>query len=94
MQTPQFDAALAELLAAAAAAPTAVICAEALPWRCHRALIADAAAARGVAVRDIMVAVNGAVTQREHKSESRDLECGAIHAALLLTFCRLPARLQ
>jgi hypothetical protein len=93
MQTPQFDAALAELLAAAAAAPTAVMCAEALPWRCHRSLIADAAAARGAAVRDIMVAANGAVTQREHKSESRDRvwrhsRC-RIHAALLLTFCRL-----
>jgi hypothetical protein len=70
MQAPEFDAALAELLAAAAAAPTAVMCAEALPWRCHRALIGDAAAARGVAVCDIMVAANGSAKQREHKSES------------------------
>ena len=32
----------------AAARPTAVLCAEAVPWRCHRQLIADALVARGV----------------------------------------------
>jgi uncharacterized protein (DUF488 family) len=32
------------------------MCAESVPWRCHRSLIADALAARGVAVRHIMSA--------------------------------------
>lgn len=39
--TPEFDAALAELEAVARASPTAFMCAEALWWRCHRRLIAD-----------------------------------------------------
>ena len=30
-----------------------IICAEAVPWRCHRSLIADALLVRGVAVNDI-----------------------------------------
>jgi uncharacterized protein (DUF488 family) len=50
METPEFQAALGGLLAAAAERPTAILCAEAVPWRCHRRLIADALAARGVEV--------------------------------------------
>lgn len=50
MRTPGFAAALESLLQTAAERPTAVMCAEALPWRCHRWLIADAAVARGVDV--------------------------------------------
>jgi uncharacterized protein (DUF488 family) len=42
MDTPAFRAALAELEAMASATPTAFFCAEALWWRCHRRLIADA----------------------------------------------------
>jgi uncharacterized protein (DUF488 family) len=48
MQTPEFERALAELLDLAARAPTAVMCAESVPWRCHRSLIADAVVARGL----------------------------------------------
>ena len=54
METREFDEALDDLLAAAAAQPTAIMCAEAVPWRCHRSLIADAAAARGVGVHHIL----------------------------------------
>jgi uncharacterized protein (DUF488 family) len=54
MATASFAAGLAELEALAAAQPTAVMCAEALPWRCHRRLIADALIVRGWTVRDIM----------------------------------------
>jgi uncharacterized protein (DUF488 family) len=43
MRTPPFWAALDRLLAEAAAAPTAAMCAETLWWRCHRRLLADAA---------------------------------------------------
>ena len=50
--TPEFQQALARLLAAPPR--TAVMCAEAVPWRCHRQLIADALVARGVDVRHIL----------------------------------------
>ena len=54
METREFDEALEELLRAAAEVPTAIMCAEAVPWRCHRSLIADAATARGFEVLHIM----------------------------------------
>jgi uncharacterized protein (DUF488 family) len=54
LATEAFKAALAELLAIAVEAPTAIMCAEAVPWRCHRSLIADAALVRGWKVLDIM----------------------------------------
>jgi uncharacterized protein (DUF488 family) len=54
MQTDGFAAGLAELLEFAAAQPTAIMCAEAVPWRCHRSLIGDALVVRGVEVLDIM----------------------------------------
>jgi uncharacterized protein (DUF488 family) len=54
MQSPEFLAALAELAAAAGEQPTAVMCSEALPHRCHRRLIADALVARGWRVRHLL----------------------------------------
>ena len=42
MQTEDFAAGLARLEQVAARRPTVIMCAEALPWRCHRSLIADA----------------------------------------------------
>ena len=54
MQTPEFQAALRTLIDEAEAAPTAIMCAEALPWKCHRSLIADALLARGISVLDIL----------------------------------------
>ena len=42
MQTPPFQHALETLIKLAAQKPTAIMCAEAVPWRCHRSLIADA----------------------------------------------------
>jgi uncharacterized protein (DUF488 family) len=56
MATPAFRAALDRLLAHAAAGPTAIMCAEAVPWRCHRQLIADVLVARGHEVRHITTA--------------------------------------
>ena len=54
MRTPAFWAALDRLLAEAAAAPTTVMCAETLWWRCHRRLLADAAVlVRGAEVRHL-----------------------------------------
>jgi len=54
MQTAPFAEALQRLLKLAAEKPTAIMCAEAVPWRCHRSLIADALTARGYQVLDIM----------------------------------------
>jgi uncharacterized protein (DUF488 family) len=54
MESPAFEAALARLMADAAGARTAIMCAEAPWWRCHRGLIADALKARGVEVLHIM----------------------------------------
>jgi uncharacterized protein (DUF488 family) len=53
MQTSAFRTALGELLALAANERLAIMCAEAVPWRCHRQLVADALVARGVEVREI-----------------------------------------
>lgn len=54
MGTQPFQTALARLLDVARARPTAVLCAEAVPWRCHRQLIADALVARGEPVSHIL----------------------------------------
>lgn len=56
MQTSAFAAAIDELLALAREARTAVMCAEAVPWRCHRSLIGDALVVRDITVIDIMSA--------------------------------------
>jgi uncharacterized protein (DUF488 family) len=52
--TPEFAQGLEKLIALARQKRAAVICAEALPWRCHRSLIADALTARGWDVFDIL----------------------------------------
>jgi len=54
MQTEEFEAGLARLLEIARHARTAIMCAEAVPWRCHRSLIADALVARGVPVEHVL----------------------------------------
>jgi uncharacterized protein (DUF488 family) len=53
MQTPEFEEGMCELRALAREGPVAVMCAEAVPWRCHRSLLADALLARGVVVEHI-----------------------------------------
>ena len=53
MQTPDFENALDELISIAEARPTAIMCAEAVPWRCHRSLIADALLIRSISVEEI-----------------------------------------
>ena len=47
MTTADFADAIDRLLARAAAQPTAIMCSEAVPWRCHRSMISDAVVARG-----------------------------------------------
>ena len=54
MQTDEFLIALEVLINDSRLQPTAIMCAEAVPWRCHRSLIADALVSRGWDVRHIM----------------------------------------
>ena len=54
MASPQFADGLAALIEIARTAPTTIMCAEAVPWRCHRSLIADALILKGWQVRDIL----------------------------------------
>jgi uncharacterized protein (DUF488 family) len=54
MQTPEFTANLEELMAMAKHEQIAIMCAEAVPWRCHRSLIADALLARGIAAEELV----------------------------------------
>lgn len=58
MQTPEFEKSLAELLRLDEGRRVAIMCAESVPWRCHRSLIADALTARATQVWHIMSASN------------------------------------
>ncbi len=53
MQTGEFTEALEKLMDLARGKPTAIMCAEAVPWRCHRSLIGDALLIHGFQVQDI-----------------------------------------
>lgn len=63
MQTAQFMNALEQLVNLAKERPTAIMCAEALPWRCHRSLVGDALIVQGFDVEDII----NDKTSRPHK---------------------------
>ena len=63
MLTPEFGKSLEELISRAREERVVLMCAEAVPWRCHRSLIADALLVRGIRTEDIM-----SLTQRRiHK---------------------------
>ena len=64
MQSAEFARGLEELIAIPGA--VAIMCAEAVPWRCHRSMIADALTARGIPVEHIMTAQ----TRTPHKLTS------------------------
>jgi uncharacterized protein (DUF488 family) len=53
MQTPEFAGAVSELIELAKGKRIAIMCAEAVPWRCHRSLIGDALLVRKIKVEDI-----------------------------------------
>ena len=54
MQTAEFANNLADLIARATRERIALMCAEAVPWRCHRSLIADALVVHGIRVEEII----------------------------------------
>lgn len=58
MQTDAFREALESLIDLGRQSRTAIMCAEAVPWRCHRSLVADALCVRGVPVVEILSATD------------------------------------
>jgi uncharacterized protein (DUF488 family) len=66
MQTPAFDGEVDWLMKLADFDFAVVMCAEAVPWRCHRSLIGDAVLARGGVVEDIFVEPDGRSSRRSH----------------------------
>jgi uncharacterized protein (DUF488 family) len=54
MLTPEFETVMQEIEQLATSKRIAIMCAEAVPWRCHRQLLADAFLVRGFSVRHIM----------------------------------------
>jgi hypothetical protein len=76
METREFRDALDDLLQLATLEPTAIMCAEAVPWRCHRSLIADAAVARGAAVYHIL---DGQTQPHHLTSFGRIDDAGRVH---------------
>ena len=63
MQTQEFQSNLDALVRHAAGARTAIMCAEMVPWRCHRSLIADALTARGI---DVLHVISAGPAQPHH----------------------------
>lgn len=63
METPEFDQQLRSLVEMAGNRRVALMCAEAVPWRCHRSLLADALTVRGFQVAEII----GNAPARPHK---------------------------
>jgi uncharacterized protein (DUF488 family) len=54
MATPEFETALSRAIELSQNKPTVLMCAEAVPWRCHRSLVADALTARKIDIKHIM----------------------------------------
>ncbi|NLL11852.1 MAG: DUF488 domain-containing protein [Fibrobacter sp.] len=54
MQTPQFQSAIEKLISMAHKDRITLMCAEVVPWRCHRSLIADALLIRGIPCEDVI----------------------------------------
>lgn len=77
MQTPDFATSLDALIGSAAVRPTAAMCAEAVPWRCHRSLLADALIVRSIGVEHIL---------SEAKSELHRLTLWARVDGLTITY--------
>jgi uncharacterized protein (DUF488 family) len=81
MQTDAFRAALGALLAFAEAGRTAVMCAEAAWWQCHRRLLGDSLLVRGVPVRHILT--RAAAKPHELSEFAREHQGGVIYPGLL-----------
>jgi len=76
MQTAEFDAAIERAIELARKKTTALMCAEAVPWRCHRSLVSDALTIRGIEVKEII----DASPPKEHKLTA----FAAVHGSRIL----------
>ena len=76
MMTPEARDALDRLIMEAVEAPTAVMCAEAVPWRCHRMLLSDQVVALGGEVLHIMGP--GQIRRHELTENARRLDSGLV----------------
>ena len=63
METPEFATGLARVIKLAERKRSALMCAEAVPWRCHRTIVGDALVVRNIQVLDIV----GTSVPRPHK---------------------------
>jgi uncharacterized protein (DUF488 family) len=76
MATVEFHSALSDLMERARTGKVAIMCAELVPWRCHRQLIADALVAHHVAVHHILQA--GKLTEHALTPTARILRAGRV----------------
>ena len=79
METPEFREGIDRLVDLGARTSVAIMCAERLPWQCHRYMISDYLVARGLEVRHIM----DRSSPRAHRlrAEARVVEAGLIYDA-------------
>jgi uncharacterized protein (DUF488 family) len=77
MQTQEFEASLERLIEIAHEERVAIMCAEAVPWRCHRSLIADALVACGISTEHIL---------RETRRDSHTLRSFVKRRGLCITY--------
>lgn len=81
MRTPEFRAAIEELLADAAAGRTAIMCGETVWWRCHRKLVADhLTLVRGLSVRHLMH--DGKLREHRPTAEARVVDDALVYDAV------------
>jgi hypothetical protein len=79
MQTPEFAREIDWLMGLEDLEAAVVMCAEAVPWRCHRSLIGDAVLARGGVVEDLFVTAEGEGSRRPHgMTEFARVESGRV----------------
>ena len=74
MGTAPFRQAISDLIETAQRVRTTVMCAEAVPWKCHCSLIADALVARGCEVRHVL----DTSTDRHHLMDIAHVENGEV----------------
>jgi uncharacterized protein (DUF488 family) len=74
MQTEEFQGALNALIDVSRNKRVAIMCAEAVPWRCHRSLVADALSAHGVPVVEIPSRAPIGCINSRHSLRSKDCE--------------------
>lgn len=79
MDTPEFAAGLQRFIDLAQTRRTALMCAEAVWWRCHRSMLADALKARGARVLHIMAA--GKTTEHPYTSAARIVDGQLVYGA-------------